>query len=238
MLKIYPQLAEHKEEIVPLPFNNDELEVKSVVSLINERPGDRNNFARMPRKYKAQYINDRLKISKPESWNNMDKKLQEAYITLTNTSGEFRTRFPNFELLRAMKQSNSIKLLNSEMIRKGITNGVKELTHNLMHDLRVKKERVGIVNENIELLITQDKTYGLYDNNEIGWLTRNGDEYSPVQAGPRALRRRKPHLWRSKGRLRSAPVQQFAHPALQSPRVPLPVWREARRSTRSSCRKS
>ena len=179
IIKIYPQLADYKDEISPLPFNNDEMEVKSVVSLINERPGDRNNFIRMPRKYKVQYINDKLKISTPESWNSMDKKLQEAYITLTNSAGEFRTRFPNFELLRAMKKSNSIKLLNSEMIRKGIANGVKELTHNLMHDLRVRKERVGIVNENIELLITQDKTYGLYDNNEIGWLTRNGDEYSP-----------------------------------------------------------
>jgi hypothetical protein len=179
VVRIYPQLADYKDQLTVLPFNNDELEVKSVVSLINERPGDKNNFSGMPRRYKLQYINDRLKISTPESWMSMDKKLREAYITLTNSAGEFRTRFPNFELLRAMKNTNTIKLLNSEMIRKGIANGVKELTHNLMQDLRVKKERVGIVNENIELLITQDKTYGLYDNNEIGWLVKNGDEYSP-----------------------------------------------------------
>jgi hypothetical protein len=178
VISIYPQLADYKEELTVLPFNDEELQVKSVVSLINERPGDRNNFARMPRKYKLQYINDRLKVSKPESWMSMDKPLRELYIRLS-TATDFRNRFPNFELLRAMKHTNSIKLLNSEMIHKGNKDGVKSLTHMLMRDLDVKKERVGIVNDNIELLITMDKTYGLYDNNEIGWLVRNGDEYSP-----------------------------------------------------------
>jgi hypothetical protein len=174
----YPQLADYKDELTVLPFNDEELEVKSVVSLINERPGDRNNFAGMPRKYKLQYINDRLKISTPESWMAMDKPLRELYIRLS-TRTDFRNRFANFELLRALKNTNSINKLNAEMIHKGIQDGIKSLTKTLMQDLRVKPERVGIVNSNIELLVTMDKTYGLYDNNEIGWLVRNGDEYSP-----------------------------------------------------------
>jgi len=179
LLKIYPQLAEYKDLLQPVEFSEDEVENQSVVGRMNEREGDKYNFSRMSRKYKQEYIDSYQKITKAESWYHMDKKLREKYITLTSSAGDFRHRFPSFDLLRAVKKTNDFKLLNSEMVRKGISDGVKSLTMNLMQDLRPKEERRGIVNDSIILIRTQDKRYGLFDENDMNWVVRNGDEYSP-----------------------------------------------------------
>jgi hypothetical protein len=178
IINIYPQLADFKDILVPLPYSNEELEIKSVVGSMTEREGDQYEFSRMPRIYKKQYIDELQKITKPRSWEHMDDKLRASYITLT-PAGDFRNRFSNFELLRAVKKSGMGKLLNSEMIKKEKNEGIKSLSEYLMKDLRVDTERVGIVNENIILYVTGYKRYGLWDNRTSDWLTKNGNTYEP-----------------------------------------------------------
>jgi hypothetical protein len=70
-------------------------------------------------------------------------------------------------------------LLNAEMIRKNIPEGVKELSMYLYGDLRTKTKRKGMVNDQISLTVTKDRNYGLWDEVENTWLVRNNDEYSP-----------------------------------------------------------
>ena len=174
----YPQLEDYKDELGILPFSNDELQIQSVVGMMNDDPTSPNWFGRAARKYKEQYINQLQKIKTPESWYRMDKALRKAYITLSPAT-DFRNRFPNFELLRAIKDTKDMGLLNAEMIRKNIPEGVKELSMYLYGDLRTKTKRKGMVNDQISLTVTKDRNYGLWDEVENTWLVRNNDEYSP-----------------------------------------------------------
>ena len=144
---------------------------------MNENPGEF-NFSRMARVFKEQYIDAYQVIKKAESWDRMDKKLREKYITLSQP-GSFRYRFGSFELLRAIQKTNDIKLLNSEMIRKGEKDGVKALTMYLLQDLRPTEERRGIVNPDIVLIKSFDGNYGLFNDTELNWVTKGNDEYTP-----------------------------------------------------------
>jgi hypothetical protein len=173
---LYPQLSEHRDVFKTLNFNNDELEAQDTVAKINEREGDRYEFARMERTFKKQYIDSGLKLQKPHSWDFMDQDLRAAYISLTE-KGDFRTRFPNFEILRAVKKYGLGNLLNSEMIKKEKNEGIKSLTEYLLKDLDVLHERSGIVNESIFLYKTNRKKYGLWNNLTSDWLEKNGTSY-------------------------------------------------------------
>ena len=50
LVGIFPQLAEHKDDLTPMPFSQDELELRSITSNINEDPNSQTNFARVPRR--------------------------------------------------------------------------------------------------------------------------------------------------------------------------------------------
>lgn len=178
IINIYPQLADHQDLFKTMKFSENEVEAQNTVAKINEREGDRYEFARMERIYKKQYIEALQKLHKPHSWNFMDQKLRELYIVLT-PAGDFRNRFSNFEFVRAVKKSGLGKLLNDEMIKKENNEGIKSLSEYLMRDLRVQEERAGIVNENIILYKTQDRRYGLWDNRTSDWLTKNNNTYEP-----------------------------------------------------------
>lgn len=178
LVNIFPQLSEYKEVLTPLEFSQDELELRSVTSNINENPGSPSNFARVPRRYKLEYINLGLKISKPESWLSMDKDLRERYIVLTNR-GEYTYRFPNFELLRVVKKGGQGKLLDDTIRNKEGNEGIKSLTEYLMRDLNPIEERVGIKNPNIILYKTRKGKYGLWNNTTSDWLDKSGNVYEP-----------------------------------------------------------
>lgn len=177
LLQIYPQLDGFRDQLVPVEYSEEELENQSVVGRMNENPGEF-NFSRMARVFKEQYIDAYQVIKKAESWDRMDKKLREKYITLSQP-GSFRYRFGSFELLRAIQKTNDIKLLNSEMIRKGEKDGVKALTMYLLQDLRPKEERRGIVNPDIVLIKSFDGNYGLFNDSELNWVIKGNDEYTP-----------------------------------------------------------
>ena len=178
IVEIYPQLSEYKDVITPLPFSEDEVETQNTVAKINERDGDRYEFARMDRVYKKQYIEALQKLQKPHSWDFMDQKLRELYIVLT-PAGDFRNRFPNFEIIRAVKKYGLGNLLNSEMIKKERNEGIKTLSEYLNKDLRLEEERAGIVNESIILYKTYENKYGLWNNATSDWLEKNGNIYDP-----------------------------------------------------------
>lgn len=178
IIEIYPQLAEYKDQLVEVPYSREELEVKSIVGEMSEREGSPYNFSRMARKYKKQYIDELQKITKPESWFSMDKELRKSYIVLT-PKGDFRYRFPNFELVRAIRKTGDGRLLNDEMVRKDGNEGLKSLSEYLMKDLRVNDERAGIVNPEIILYKTQNNRYGLWNNVSLDWVTLNNTTYEP-----------------------------------------------------------
>lgn len=178
IVSIYPQLSEHIDIFQPLKFNNDEVQSQNTVAKINENEGDRYEFARMDRIYKKQYIEALQKLRKPQSFDFLDQKLRELYIVLT-PAGDFRNRFPNFEILRTIKKYGLGKLLNDEMIKKERNEGIKSLSEYLNKDLRLQEERAGIVNESIILYKTFEQKYGLWNNITSDWLEKNGIIYDP-----------------------------------------------------------
>lgn len=176
---IYPQLADYRSELRPLEFNQAEIEMRGAMSNINEIPGNPNNFSRSPYRYKKEYINLGLVLTKPESWMSMTNELRERYIVLTER-GQYTSRFPNFEFLRAVKKTGQGKILDSTIKRKEGNEGIKSLTQYLMRDLQPMEEKSGIKNPNILLYKTRKNKYGLWDNKTSDWLQKGNSTYEPA----------------------------------------------------------
>ena len=194
VINIYPALAEHKEELKAMKFSQSELSSKDVIGLINERPGNEYEFARMPREYKERYINTNEYLQLPISWFAMDDKLRELYITITNAS-RFQNKFGNLAFLYAVKSTGHLGLLNSTMIAQykasmgipadqdfpeGEERNVRWFVSNLMKNNDYKFARTGLANPAIKLVHTRDDRYGLWDSNANWWLTKNKIEYPAI----------------------------------------------------------
>jgi hypothetical protein len=178
IITIYPKLVEYRTDLIPLEFNQAEIEMKGAISNINEIPGNPNNFSRSPFRHKKEYINLGLVLTKPESWMSMTNELREKYIVLTER-GQYTTRFPNFEFLRTIKKTGQGKILDSTIKRKDGNEGIKSLTEFLMRDLDPKEEKSGIKNPNILLYKTRKNKYGLWNNTTSDWLEKSNNTYDP-----------------------------------------------------------
>lgn len=194
VINIYPALAEHKDDLKPMKFTQSELSSKDIIGLINERPGNEYEFARMPRESKERYINTNEYLQSPVSWLSMDDSLRNLYITITNAS-RFQNKFGNLEFLYAVKSTGHLGLLNSTMIKAykdalGIPEGqdfpngeernVRWFVSALMKNNDYKFARNGLANPSIKLVHTRTDRYGLWDSNSNWWLTKNKIEYPAI----------------------------------------------------------
>lgn len=179
VLKVYPQLENHKDKFVAVKFDTEnELENRDVVSRINETEGNRYEFRRVGKKFKKAYIDRGGVVSKANSWRSMPEALKQVYIIGT-TDRNVLDKFQSTELMQEIrKKPNDYKLLNHRLQTIGL-GGVAHIYDNLM-----KKEfqiaRTSFDNPNFRLyqsLVT--KKYGLFNAQTAKWVEADGIVFEP-----------------------------------------------------------
>ena len=173
LFKIYPQLQNNMDKFISVPFTKDELAIKNKISLINETPGDENEFKRQERPIKLTYINMGNPLTSINSWDSMDQGLRSTYIVLT-TPNNFIERFSNLNMILTFKKSpNDVKLLQNNGVSLG-----------MLMDQYVKDTfmvaRISIDNPNIRIYQSKrDKKFGIYHASYGDFYRLNNTIYGP-----------------------------------------------------------
>jgi len=181
--QIYPKLLEHKDLIISKDFTEDEMEVRNIVGLINERPGNRYEFKRQTRLHKKTFIEQNNTLTKPDSWISMDDKLRELYILTTNKNNA-RDKFGNYNFLSEVKKTGSqFNLLNKHLKDLGFENGIGDIFENLLKD-HFLKIKINSQNNNIVILQNKNsKEFGIFNYSKGDWFNTDNIQYEPFYNG-------------------------------------------------------
>jgi hypothetical protein len=193
VIRIYPQLTEHRDLFKYEDFDESELVDKDVVNRLNETPGHKLEFAMARRDVKKAYIERGSIISTANSWRRMDTPLRNLYI-LTTTARDAIDKYQSYELLNEIKKTgnefklldNTLKSLGSRLDQYGqVVNqrlgdaGVGFLFQHLMSN-EFEVARTSIDNVNL-VLYKSKKTgkHGLYYNDKASWVKMDGMIFEP-----------------------------------------------------------
>lgn len=182
--QIYPELSAHKSKIKHREFSNDESSEGNVndnlLIVTNENEGNLNDFCRLTKERKSEYINLGGTLSKPRSWSCMDADHRRLYIATMDTANAF-TKFNNFEFLSsALKTSGTQNSLQRRLESLGKREGVMYLINHLFnYEFKVARKSV----DNSELSIyesTRTKKFGIFSTKMLGWYEKNGVTFEPI----------------------------------------------------------
>jgi len=114
VVRIYPQLAEHRDLFEYKTYDEAELFDRSVANRLTEGEG-RHQFAAARRELKKAYLEGGGVISTEKSWKSMDTNLRNMYI-LSTTARDAIDKFSSYELMSAIKKvGNEFRLLDSTL---------------------------------------------------------------------------------------------------------------------------
>lgn len=176
LLQIYPKLSEVLDRLTFKPYDEEtELIIKNTISKINEIPGNRYEYKRLDREFRAQYIAQGGTLQTAESWRVTDKQLRNMYI-MNTTDRNIHDRFSTYELYMELSESDK----NTLSRRIGQLFPGKTLSL-IVEDVMKKEFAVGNVSiDNPDILLYKSiKThkFGLYHAKHSDWLTFNGVKY-------------------------------------------------------------
>lgn len=187
IVNIYPQLAEHKEALVPVEYDaRVELNVDtSIIGRINENPGQL-EFSRQSPSIKKAYIDQGHPLKKANSWLTLNGYLKNLYIARTE-EGNMYNSWSTLDILKAAKSTpdfytllkNKIKAICERTSQKEIKDkGISVLYYNILKNEYVI-ERRSIDNE-ILLLIKKENSApsGIWDLDKEDWATFDGVTYT------------------------------------------------------------
>ena len=185
VLEIYPQLAEHKDKIVPVKYiAKDELEnVDDILGRVNENSENRYEFRRLDKKLKKEFLDRGGVLSKAESWRSMHDKLREYYI-MTTTTRNVLDKYQSTELMYEIRKKGSqYNLLNKRLVNLGLS-GVSYIFDKLM-EKEFSIARTSIDNKNFRLYESNvTHKFGLFDASKATWVTADGVTYNPTYIQP------------------------------------------------------
>jgi hypothetical protein len=193
VIRIYPQLAEHRDMFEYVRYDEAELFDRNMANRLTENPG-RNEFAAARRELKKAYLEGGGVISTEKSWKSMDTNLRNMYI-LTVTGRDAVDKFSSYELMSAIKKvGNEFRLLDSTLKSVGsrqdqngrIVNqslsdlGVAYIYQHLMENEFITA-RTSIDNPKIRLYKSKKnkKNFGLYHLDKINWVIHDGVMFEP-----------------------------------------------------------
>ena len=193
VIRIYPQLAEHRDKFEYVAYDEAELFDRNMANRLTENPG-RNEFAAARRELKKAYLDGGGVISTERSWKSMDTNLRNLYI-LTVTARDAVDKFSSYELMSAIKKvGNEFRLLDSTLKSVGsrqdqngrISNqsladlGVAYIYQHLMENEFITA-RTSIDNPKIRLYKSKKnkKKFGLYHLGKTDWVIHDGVKFEP-----------------------------------------------------------
>jgi hypothetical protein len=179
IIRIYPQLSEHKDKFVRVSFDvENEMENKDEVSRVTEALGNRYEFRRQNKRLKKAYLDRGGNVTKAHSWKSMTDDLRQVYI-LSTISTNVLDRFQTVELMNEIRKKGSeFNLLNKRLNQIGV-GGVSFIYDHLMkNEFDIARSSV----DNNDLRMYRSKTtekYGLYDAKNAKWIVADGVTFEP-----------------------------------------------------------
>jgi hypothetical protein len=98
IVSIWPQLDGEREKFEWRALSQDELESAKITDMINETPGDPNEFSAQTPQRMSEYISQGGTIKEVDSWNAMTSELKTTYITMMDNH-DATSRISNTKLL-------------------------------------------------------------------------------------------------------------------------------------------
>jgi len=200
VVRIYPQLAEHRDSFTYQTYDESELFDRDIIGRINEIPGNRLEFALLRRDLKKAYIDRAGVISSAKSWRHMTTDLRNLYIISTTPSNVI-DKFQSYELMSEIRKvGNEFKLLDNTLRSIGsrvdehtgriINQKLSDVGVGFIYEHLMSNEfivaRVSIDNKNLVLYESKKtKKFGLYYNDKASWVKQDGIVFEPnyVQMG-------------------------------------------------------
>ena len=193
VVRIYPQLAEHRDLFEYVRYDEAELFDRSIANRLTESPG-RHEFAAARRELKKAYLDGGGVISTEKSWKSMDTVLRNLYI-LSTTARDAIDKFSSYELMSTIKRvgnefrllDSTLKSLGSRLDQQGrVSNqslgdlGVAFIYQHLMENEFITA-RTSIDNPKIRLYKSKKnkKKFGLYHLGKIDWVNHDGIRFEP-----------------------------------------------------------
>lgn len=185
IVNIYPKLEPHRSKIIFTQFSNSESSSDgdindNLLNRINEDEGNLNDFCRLTKQRKSEFINLGGTLSKPRSWTCMDTDLRRLYIS-TMSIANATTKFSTFEFLSATLRVPGIQAsLQKRLEDLGKKEGIMFLINHLFnYEFKIARRSV----DNSELNIyesTRTKKFGIFSANKLNWYERNGIIFEPI----------------------------------------------------------
>lgn len=183
LLKIYPKLEGHLDELIYVPFDRtkelDDNVPPSILEIINEREGSPNAFWMQGPDEKRAYIDAGGQLKNPKSWETMANDLRDQYINSIQIH-DARQKIGSEEFMKAiMKSGISFKNKLDRRMKQIGTSGIGYLADEFMKT-NYGPDYFGKKNSNIRIYKNkQTKKFGIYDVDNGDWVTKDGITYEP-----------------------------------------------------------
>jgi hypothetical protein len=180
LLKTFPKLRGHLDELVFEPYNANELTISNPLANINEIPGNRDEFRRVSRELKQRFIAAGYPLRLSASWDSMDENLRKLYIN-TNDERNLVDKFASYELLQQISKSQSeLTSLERRINQLFPGEGVGMLFKKVMSGEFVN-ERSSLKNKDVVLYRSKTTNkFGLYNARNAVWVQMGGIKYDAV----------------------------------------------------------
>ena len=194
VIRIYPQLAEHRDKFEYVKYDEAENFDRNVANRLTESVGSPYEFAPARRELKKAYLDGGGVISTEKSWKSMDINLRNVYI-ISTTARDAIDKFSSYELMSAIKKTgnefrlldSTLKSLGSRLDQQGrVTNqslgdlGVGFIYQHLMENEFITA-RTSLDNPMIRLYKSKKnkKKFGLYHLGKLNWMIHDGITFEP-----------------------------------------------------------
>jgi hypothetical protein len=185
IVNIYPKLEPYRSKIIFTQFSNEETSSDgdindNLLNRINEDEGNLNDFCRLTKARKSEFINLGGTLSKPRSWSCMDSDLRRLYIS-TMSLDNATTKFSTFEFLSATLRVPGIQAsLQKRLEDLGKKEGIMFLINHLFN-YEFKIARRSVDNNQINIYeSTRTKKFGIFSAIRLNWYEKNGIIFEPI----------------------------------------------------------
>lgn len=180
LVKIYPKLKGHLDKFVFVPFDESELSIDNKLATVTETAGARNEFVRVDRDTKRQFIAAGYPLRLAISWQSMDENLRKLYIN-TNDERNFFDKFGSYELLNQISKSGAEVTTLERRIQQLFPGETIGMLYKKVMGNEFIPERTSLKNKDVVLFKSKStKKFGLYNAKRASWINANGVKYDAL----------------------------------------------------------
>lgn len=180
LIKKYPKLKGHLDKFKFIPFDESELSIENKLATITETPGARNEFIRVTRDERRQFIAAGYPLRLETSWSVLDENLRKLYIN-TNDERNFFDKFGSYELLNQISKSGGEVTTLERRISQLFPGETIGMLFKKVMGNEFSNERASLKNKDVVLFKSKaTRKFGIYNAKRASWVTTNGVKYDAL----------------------------------------------------------